>query len=130
MSLVAGKCAGANSIHDMSIRRHGAMGKTFDDCYPPSTLCSFLRQVTLGHVRQLDAFESRFLAERTPLLAGIDDLALVDLEDTIAEGPGHAKQGESFGFSGVCRLNAASATATAPGGAPPSLSQLAFAGAP
>ncbi len=30
MSLVAGMCVGADSIHDMSILRHGAMGKAFD----------------------------------------------------------------------------------------------------
>ena len=48
MSLVAGMCAGADSIQDMSILRHGAMGKTFDYCYAPSTLGSFLRQFTFG----------------------------------------------------------------------------------
>ncbi len=43
MSLVAGKRAGADSIQDMSILRHGAMGKTFDCCYALSTMASFLR---------------------------------------------------------------------------------------
>ena len=62
MSLVARMCAGADSIQDMSILRHGAMGKTFDYCYAPSTLGTFLRQFTFGHVRQLDAVASRFLS--------------------------------------------------------------------
>jgi hypothetical protein len=121
MSLVAGMCAGADSIQDMSILRHGAMGKAFDYCYAPSTLGSFLRQFTFGHVRQLDAVASRFvaaLAEQTPLVAGIDDLALVDLDDTIVEVHGHGKQGASFGYTGVRGLNASAATVTAPGGAP------------
>ena len=126
MSLVAGMCAGADSIQDMSILYtralgHGAMGKTFDYCYAPSTLGSFLRQFTFGHVRQFDAVASRFLAalaEQTPLLAGIDDLALVDLDDTIVEVHGHGKQGASFGYTGVRGLNASAATVTAPGGAP------------
>ena len=121
MSLVAGMCAGADSIQDMSILRHGAMGKAFDYCYAPSTLGSFLRQFTFGHVRQLDAVASRFLAAlaaQTPLLAGIDDLALVDLDDTIIEVHGHGKQGASFGYTGVRGLNASAATVTAPGGAP------------
>ena len=90
MSLVSGMCAGADSIKDMSILRHGAMGKTFAHCYAPSTLGSFLRQFTFGHVRQLDAVASRFLAalaEQAPLLAGIDDLALVDLDARVDRGP-------------------------------------------
>jgi hypothetical protein len=113
--------AGADSIQDMSILRHGGMGRAFDYGYAPSTLGSFLRSFTFGHVRQLDAVAPRFLAalaERTPLLAGIDDLALVDLDDTIVEVHGHGKQGASFGYSGVRGLNAAAATLTAPGGAP------------
>ena len=121
MSLIAGMCAGADSIQDMSILRHGAMGKAFAHCYAPSTLGSFLRQFTFGHVRQLDAVASRFvaaLAAQTPLLAGIDDLALVDLDDTIVEVHGHGKQGASFGYTGVRGLNASAATVTAPGGAP------------
>jgi hypothetical protein len=120
MSLVAGMCSGADSIQDMSILRHGAMGTAFDYCYAPSTLGNFLRQFTFGHVRQLDAVASRFLAalaEQTPLLAGIDDLALVDLDDTIIEVHGHGKLGASFGYSGVRGLNASAATVTAPGGA-------------
>jgi hypothetical protein len=121
MSLVAGMCSGADSIQDMSILRHGALGKTFVHRYAPSTLGSFLRQFRFGHVRQLDAVASRFLAalaEQAPLLAGIDGLALVDLDDTIIEVPGHGKQGASFGYSGLRGLNAAAATVTAPGDAP------------
>ncbi len=36
MSLVAGMCAGADSIQDMSILRHGAMGKAFAHCSTPA----------------------------------------------------------------------------------------------
>ena len=90
MSLVAGMCSGADSIQDMSILRHGAMGKAFAHCYAPSRLGSFLRQFTFGPVRQLDAVASRFLAAlaaQTPLLAGIDDLSLVDLDARVGGGP-------------------------------------------
>ncbi len=52
MSLVAGMCAGADSIQGMSILHHGGMRKTFDYCYAPSTLGTFVRQFTFGHVRQ------------------------------------------------------------------------------
>ena len=67
-SLVAGMVAGADSIDDMALLRHGAMGTIFDHPYAPSTLGSFLREFTFGHVRQLDAVGSRFLcalADRT-----------------------------------------------------------------
>ena len=52
--------------------RHGGMGRVFARAYAPSTVGSFLRSFTFGHVRQLDAVASRFLAglgARTPLLA-------------------------------------------------------------
>ena len=60
-SLVAGMVAGADSIDDMAVLRHGGMGRIFDRAYAPSTLGSFLRMCTFGHVRQLDAVASRFL---------------------------------------------------------------------
>ena len=61
-SLVAGMVAGADSIDDMALLRHGAMGTLFDRPYAPSTLGSFLREFTFGHVRQLDAVASRLLS--------------------------------------------------------------------
>src|SRR5215204_4748402 len=71
-SLVAGMVAGADSIDDMALLRHGGMGRVFTNAYAPSTLGSFLRSFTFGHVRQLDAVASRFLtrlAARAPLIA-------------------------------------------------------------
>src|SRR5215213_2483414 len=70
-SLVAGMAAGADSIDDMALLRHGGMGRVFTGAYAPSTLGSFLRAFTFGHVRQLDAVASRFLtalADQTPLV--------------------------------------------------------------
>src|SRR5829696_2619644 len=105
-SLVAGMAAGADSIDDMALLRHGGMGKVFTGAYAPSTLGSFLRAFTFGHVRQLDAVASRFLvnlAEHTDLLGGPADAGpvLLDLDDTIVEVHGYAKQGATFGYSGV-----------------------------
>ena len=54
-SLVAGMLAGADSIDDMALLRHGGMSRVFVRAYAPSTLGSFLRAFTFGHVRQLDA---------------------------------------------------------------------------
>ena len=61
-SLVAGMVAGADSIEDMALLRHGGMGRLFDAIYAPSTLGSFLREFRFGHVRQLDAVAARVTA--------------------------------------------------------------------
>ena len=114
-SLVAGMVAGADSIDDMALLRHGGMGKVFTGAYAPSTLGSFLRSFTFGHVRQVDAVASRFLlnlAEHTGLLGAPEDAGtvMVDIDDTIIEVHGYAKQGAAFGYSGVRGLNALLAT--------------------
>ena len=143
-SIVGGMLAGADSIDDMAVLRHGGMGKVFSSAYAPSTLGSFLRAFTFGHVRQLDAVASRFLlalAGVTPLLSGpaapgtsgasassttsgasgtglTGGYALVDVDDTIIEVHGHQKQGAGFGYSKVRGLNAVLATLTTTGRAP------------
>src|SRR3954452_19370265 len=114
-SLVAGMAAGADSIDDMALLRHGGMGTVFTGAYAPSTLGSFLRSFTFGHVRQADAVASRFLlnlAEHTELLGGRQDsgTVTVDLDDTVVEVHGYSKQGAAFGYSGVRGLNAVLAT--------------------
>jgi hypothetical protein len=60
-ALVAGMVAGADCIDDMDLLRHGGMGRVFADARAPSTLGTFLRAFTFGHVRQLDAVASRLL---------------------------------------------------------------------
>jgi hypothetical protein len=75
-SLVAGMVAGADSIDDMALLRHGGMCRVFARAYAPSTLGSFLRAFTFGHVRRLDAVASRFLtglAAQSPLLGASED---------------------------------------------------------
>ncbi len=54
-ALVAGMVAGADSIEDMALLRDGGMGRLFTGVRAPSTLGTFLRSFTFGHVRQLDA---------------------------------------------------------------------------
>lgn len=120
-SLVAGMVAGADSIDDMALLRHGGMGRVFDHAYAPSTLGSFLRAFSFGHVRQLDAVASRVLtslAERTPVAAGVEELAVVDVDDTVVEVHGYAKQGAGFGYNKVRGLNALLATLSTPQAAP------------
>ena len=64
-ALVAGMVAGADSIADMAVLRHGGMGRLFAGVRAPSTLGTFLRGFRFGHVRQLDAVAARFLAGLT-----------------------------------------------------------------
>ena len=47
--------AGADSIDDMDLLRHGGMGRLFTGVRAPSTLGTFLGSFTFGHVRQPDA---------------------------------------------------------------------------
>jgi len=120
-ALVAGMVAGADCIDDLGLLRHGAMRRVFDRPYAPSTLGSFLRAFTFGHVRQLDAVASRFLAEltrRTPVLPGLDGTVLVDVDDSVVQVHGHAKQGAGFGYSGVRGLNMLLATVSTAQAAP------------
>jgi hypothetical protein len=120
-ALVCGMVAGADSIDDMALLRHGAMGRLFDRAYAPSTLGSFLREFRFGHVRQLDAVASRFLlalAGRADLLATSDELVLVDVDDSIIEVHGYAKQGAAFGYTRVRGLNMLLATASTNTAAP------------
>ena len=72
------------------------MKKLFVGAYAPSTFGSFLRAFAFGHVRQLDAVACRWLvnvAAVAPIAAGIDEYALVDIDDTIKEVHGYQKLG-------------------------------------
>src|SRR5437764_7216889 len=81
--LVAGMIGGADSIDDLGLLRHGAMGALFGGVRAPSTLGSFLRSFTWGNVLQLGKVSQVLLAEltrRAPLLPGRDVLAFVDID--------------------------------------------------
>lgn len=127
-SLVAGMVAGADSIDDMALLRHGGMSKVFTSCYAPSTLGSFLRAFTFGHVRQLDAVASRVLvnlAREAPIVPVPSDggFVFVDVDDTIIEVHGYQKQGAGFGYSGVRGINALLATVSTSATAPVVIAQ-------
>src|SRR3954454_17251964 len=120
-SLLAGMVAGADSIEDMDLLRHGAMDRLFEDVRAPSTLGTFLRAFTFGHVRQLDAVAARLLAAlagQIPLLPGADRVAYVDVDDTVRATHGYLKQGAGFGYSGVNGLNALLGVVSTPTSAP------------
>jgi hypothetical protein len=126
--LVAGMAAGADSIDDMGLLGHGAMGTLFAGVRAPSTLGSFLRSFTWGNVKQAEKTSREFLtrlAGQAPLLPGADVLAFVDIDSTQKRVYGHAKQGAGFGHTKiqgksllVRGLNALAATVSTPLSAP------------
>ena len=122
--VIGGMLAGADSIEDLDLLRHGGMGRVFAGVRAPSTLGTYLRTFTHGHVQQLDKVGGRLLgglAARVPgLLAGGDGegIAFVDVDDTIGAVHGYAKQGAAFGYSGVRGLNLQLATISTPLAAP------------
>ena len=69
----------------------------------PSTIGTFLRSFKFGHVRQLDAVNSRLLANAWAAGAGPkpDEELVVDLDSTVTEVYGKQKQGASYGYTGV-----------------------------
>lgn len=108
MSLVAGMCAGADSIDDMDMLRSGGTGRLFDGIYAPSTLGSFLRSFTHGHVRQLQAAARRFTANliaHAGLVPAGEPIVYLDVDSKIKQVYGPAKQGASFGYTGVRGLH-------------------------
>jgi hypothetical protein len=120
-ALVAGMVAGADSIDDMDLLRHGGMARLFGGVRAPSTLGSFLRTFRFGHVRQLDAVAAGLLANlasHTPLLNDADQMVLVDVDDTVKATYGYAKQGAGYGYSKVKGLNALLGIVSTPTSAP------------
>ena len=120
-ALVAGMVAGADSIADMAVLRHGGMNRLFTGVRAPSTLGTFLRSFRFGHVRQLDAVGSRFLTGLTrhaPLVSTGADVTFIDIDDTVRQTYGYAKQGAGYGYTGMKGLNAFLATASSLSSAP------------
>src|SRR4051794_27837389 len=103
-AIVAAMAAGADSIDDLDLLRHGGMNNLFASVYAPSTLGSFLRFFSWGHSLQLEAAARDLLAAlaaRTPLLPGAATLAYVDVDSLLRRVYGPGKQGAAFGHAKV-----------------------------
>jgi Transposase DDE domain group 1 len=121
LALVAGMICGADSITDMDLLRHGGMGRLFAGVRAPSTLGTFLRLFTFGHVRQLDAVAAGLLTRltaATPVLPDAHQVSFLDIDDTVRQTYGYAKQGVGRGYTGVKGLNALLAVVSTPLSAP------------
>ena len=101
MSLVHGMLAGADSIDDMNVLRAGSTSLVLGHrVMAPSTLGTFLRAFTFGHVRQLDHVLDVSLARAWGAGAGPGELPLViDIDSFIGEVHSDRKQGASYGYT-------------------------------
>ena len=103
-TVVAGMCAGADSIDDLDTVRSGGMKTLFGGVYAPSTIGTLLREFTFGHARQLESVLREHLAglcRRVELLPGAQRRAFIDIDSLLRPVYGHAKQGASYGHTKI-----------------------------
>jgi hypothetical protein len=101
LSLVMAMLAGADSIDDCQVLRAGRTGRLLGfRPSAPSTLGTFLRAFTFGHVRQLDRLLGLALERAWALGAGPGEGRLVvDVDSFIGPVHGYAKEGAVFGHT-------------------------------
>jgi Transposase DDE domain group 1 len=101
MTLIYAMVLGADCIDDCDMLRSGRTGALLGGrLAAPSTLGTFLRAFTFGHVRQLDRVLDQALARAWRAGAGPGAGRLVmDVDSFVGEVHGYAKQGAAFGYS-------------------------------
>ena len=101
LTLVCSALVGGDSIDDADVLRCGETQRVLGHrVMAPSTLGTFLRSFTFGHVRQLDRAFETILGRAWAAGAGPGaEPLMIDLDSTIVEVAGHAKQGASFGYT-------------------------------
>jgi hypothetical protein len=101
MALVYAMALGADSIDDTDVLRAGRTRRLLGGWLPaPSTLGTFLRAFTFGHVRQLDALLGAALERAWRAGAGPGDGRLViDVDSFVGEVCGRLKQGAAYGYT-------------------------------
>ncbi len=101
MALIYAMVLGADSIDDTGVLRAGRTGRLLGGWIPaPSTLGTFLRAFTFGHVRQLDRLLGQTLERAWQAGAGPGDERLViDVDSFVGEVCGRLKQGAAYGYT-------------------------------
>lgn len=102
-TLVHAMVAGANCIDDADVLRSGSTAEVLGHrVMAPSTLGTFLRNFTFGHVRQLDKLSEQMLTRAWEAGAGPDDAPMtIDMDSTICEVCGKQKEGAAYGYTKV-----------------------------
>ena len=103
MAVLFAMVLGADSIDDTGVLRAGRTRRLLGGWIPaPSTLGTFLRAFTFGHVRQLDRLLAESLTRAWKAGAGPGDGRLViDVDSFVGEVCGYQKQGAAYGYTRV-----------------------------
>jgi Transposase DDE domain. len=101
MTLIYAMVLGADSIDDCDLLRSGRIGRLLGGWMAaPSTLGTFLRAFTFGHVRQLDRVLAETLTRAWKAGAGPgSERLVVDVDSFVGEVHGYRKQGAAFGYT-------------------------------
>ena len=112
MTLVQSMVAGGDCIDDVDVLRCASTEQVLGHkAMAPSTCGTFLRSFTFGHVRQLDRLSEAVMTRAWAVGAGPDDRPMtIDMDSTICEVHGSAKQGATFGYTRVRGLHPLLAT--------------------
>jgi len=102
LTLVHSIVAGGSHIDHADVLRAGATSAVLGHrVMAPSTLGTFLRSFTFGHVRQLEAVNGHALERAWAAGAGPAGEMVIGLDSTIWEVASHGKQGAAFGYTKV-----------------------------
>jgi hypothetical protein len=101
MALIYAMLLGADCIDDCALLRAGRTRRLLGGWLPaPSTLGTFLRAFTFGHVRQLDRLLAETLKRAWAAGAGPGDgRPVIDIDSFVGEVHGYQKQGIGFGYT-------------------------------
>jgi hypothetical protein len=101
LTLIHSMVVGGDCIDDADVLRAGSTGVVLGhQVMAPSTLGTFLRSFTFGHVRQLDQLAEAVLTRAWAAGAGPGDAPMTfDLDSTITEVHGDQKQGAAYGYT-------------------------------
>jgi Transposase DDE domain group 1 len=101
MTLVSAMALGADCIDDCGVLRSGQTRAVLGHgVSAPSTLGTFLRAFTFGHVRQLDRVLADCVSRAWAAGAGPgDERLVVDVDSFVGEVYGYDKQGAGYGYT-------------------------------
>jgi hypothetical protein len=101
LTLMHALAAGGDCIDDADLLRTGSTAKVLGHrVMAPSTLGTFLRAFTFGHIRQLDRVAEQALTRAWAAGAGPGSQPMtMDLDSTICEVHGHHKGGAAYGYT-------------------------------
>src|SRR4051794_259117 len=103
MTLISSMALGADCIDDVDVLRAGRTAELLGHrVLAPSTIGTFLRSFTFGHVRQLDRLLGQALGRAWAVGAGPGaDRLVIDVDSFVGEVFGTRKQGAAFGYTRV-----------------------------